>query len=277
MKIFKIINNNVVSCKDGDGKEFLVMGKGVGFRKKAGDSVDDPKARKFVALPTAEKMSQFEKLVQEIPYEYIRVADEIIKNAAKTLKKPLSPNIYITLTDHLNYAIVRERQGIPFENALLWEIKKYYTPEYEAGMDAIATVKKRLDVNLTEDEAGFFALHLVNAEMDGDITRSIKAPKMIQDIINIVKYYFRISLDEKSLSYERFVTHLKFFIQRAIKGKSYEVMDDEFTAHIMEKYPQASACAHRIKDYMQKKMNYTISDEEQMYLTVHIQRVIRDL
>ena len=36
MIIGKIINNNVVSSWDEEGKEIIVMGRGLGFQKKAG-------------------------------------------------------------------------------------------------------------------------------------------------------------------------------------------------------------------------------------------------
>ena len=38
--------------------------------------------------------------------------------------------------------------------------------------------------------------------------------KMIQNILNIVKFHFNIELDEYSLHYERFITHLKFFLHK---------------------------------------------------------------
>ena len=39
-------------------------------------------------------------------------------------------------------------------------------------------------------------------------------PKMIQSILNIVRYQFHTELDENSVNYERFLTHLKYFLQR---------------------------------------------------------------
>ena len=47
MIIQKVINNNVVSTFDSNGKEVILMGKGIGFRKKTGDELDKTKIEKI--------------------------------------------------------------------------------------------------------------------------------------------------------------------------------------------------------------------------------------
>ena len=58
---------------------------------------------------------------------------------------------------------------------------------------------------------------MITAQINGksdktDIAYSMT--KKIQDILNIVKYTYDIELDEHSLNYERFITHLRFFFKR---------------------------------------------------------------
>lgn len=220
--------------------------------------------------------SQFEKLVEEMPYEQVKVADEIIAYAKDTLDRKLNKNIYITLTDHLNFALERQKQGITFQNALLWEIERFYNKEFQIGCKALEIIKERLNVQLTRDEAGFFALHIVNAEMDlGDMHQAMEMPGIIKDILNIVKYTFGIEIDENTLSYERFITHLKFFVQRVVTNQCYPTDDDELVNTLKCKFPQEYGCAERIKDYMMKKMQYDTGEEELMYLTMHISRIVR--
>lgn len=43
MIIDKILNNNVVVIKDKNDQEKIVMGRGIAFQKKAGDTFDDAK------------------------------------------------------------------------------------------------------------------------------------------------------------------------------------------------------------------------------------------
>lgn len=119
--------------------------------------------------------------------------------------------LFLTLTDHINYAIERYQNGMEIKNALLWEIKRFYNHEYLIGKEALSIIKNRLAIELPEDEAGFIALHIVNAELDmAQVSQVSEMAKIIQHILNIVKYHFSMELDEYSLNYERFVTHLKF-------------------------------------------------------------------
>ena len=274
MKVLKVINNNVISSIDENQKEVVIMGKGIGFQKKGGDTIDESKIEKIFHLPS-ENTGQFEKLVEDMPYEHMQLAKEIIQYARETLDKHLNKNIYITLTDHLNFAMERQEQGIVFQNALLWEIQKFYQAEYQIGKKALEMIKDKVGVELPDDEAGFIALHLVNAEMDGNIRQALNMPGMIKDMLNIVRYTFGIELDETTLSYERFVTHLKFFVQRAVQGECYEADDMEFIRSIQNRHPKEYECALKMKEYMDRKVNYQVTEEELTYLTIHIVRVNR--
>lgn len=272
MKIKKIINNNVVATLDDFDNELVVMGRGIGFQKHEGDVIDKKKVEKYFAMSNV-NASQFEKLVKEIPYETIKTADEIITYAKKELKRELNKNIYITVTDHLNFAIERHKNNINFQNDLLWEIKRFYQKEYQIGCHALEIIKEQLGIELLEDEAGFFALHIVNAEMNGDMQQSIKAPKIIKDVVRIVTYYFNEEIDESTLAYERFITHMKFFIQRAVKNEMYPPEDGEFCKIVFNRYKKAYNCAQKIREYIWLKLKYDVPDAEMMYLTIHIERV----
>ncbi len=275
MKIAKIMNNNVVSALDEGNREIIVLGKGIGFQKHNGDLIDEVKVEKIFRLSEPAR-SKFEKLVEEIPYEYVSYTDEIVREATETLGMELNKNIYITLTDHLHVAIERYRRNITFQNALLWEIKRFYSREYEVGLKAVELLKEREGVALSVDEAAFIALHIVNAEMDINLSRTLSVPGMIKDLLNIVRYTFHVDLDEEGLSYERFVTHLKFFIQRTLKRQCYPTEELELYELYRKKAPKSYECAKKIKKYMEEKTDTEVTDEEMMYLTVHISRVIKE-
>lgn len=271
MKIKKILNNNAAYSSDGGENEMIVMGRGICFGKKQGEEIDPAKVEKV--FRSKESNEQFMRLVEEMPYEEIKVADEIINYASERLGKRLCKNIYITLTDHLGFAVERKKQGLAIRNALLWEIKKYYSLEYEIGRHAVDVIRDRLGVELSEDEAGFFALHIVNAELDGSIHHTMVTPEIIKDILNIVRYSFTVEIDENSLSYERFITHLKYFLQRAEKNVYYPQDSNDIYEVVIRKFPDAYRCACRIKSYMELKYPQKITDDEMLYLTIHISRI----
>ena len=276
MKIDKIINNNLIRTFDNNGKEILLMGCGLGFQKKIGDTIDRSKIEKIYAIENKNYSNKLMNLLSEIPLEYIQVSNEIISYAKYSLGKRLNDNIYISLTDHISFAIERYKQGLNFKNALLWEIKRFYNHEFLIGKEALTIIKKRLDIMLSEDEAASIALHIVNAQLNSrDMNDTLDITKMIQNILNIVKFHFNIELDEYSLHYERFITHLKFFAQRILSGKVVKSDDANFCEMIKEQYKDAYLCAEKVKKYILKEFNHEISDEEIMYLTVHIKRIVK--
>ena len=278
MRVEKTINNNIVVSSDEFHRETIVMGRGLGFKKKNGDQIDEAKVEKIFTINDQKSNTNFQKLVNEVPMERIQVADEIIRYAKNSLQKELSENIYVSLTDHINMAVDRAKADMEFQNPFGWEIKKFYYREYLIGKVAINMVKQRLGVQLCEDEATFIALHIINAELNLDMSHMVSMTKMIQDIIDIVEEYFDIQLDKNSIYFERFVRHLKFFSQRLFTGQS--IYDDKKNKDMLDLFrlrdPDASACTTKIKQYILDTCEHEISDEEMTYITVHVKRLITE-
>lgn len=276
MKIDKVINNNLIRAFDENNKEVLVMGCGLGFQKKIGQLVDKSKIEKIYFLDNKNDSNRLMTLLSEIPLEIIQASNEIISYAKYSLGRKLNDNIYISLTDHISFAIERAKQGIKFKNALLWEIKRFYNHEFLIGREAIQIIKKRLDVDLPEDEAASIALHIVNAQLNStNINETLDITKMIQNTINIVRYHYNLDLDEYSLHYERFITHLKFFSQRIFSGKAIREEDSNLCEMMKKRYKEAYECVYKIEKYINKEFNHNLTEEERMYLAVHINRVTK--
>lgn len=211
--------------------------------------------------------------VNMIPYEHMHITNEIVKYAQISLGKELDESIYLALADHLNFAVNRIRQGIRLNNSMLWEIRHYYNHEYRIGLEAIAIIRKYINLELPVDEAGFIAVHILNAELNLDMSHSKTMTKIIQGVLNIVKYHFSIVIDEESLDYERFVTHLKFFIQRTMHDQESRIWDRTLMDMIRSQYGDSYRCAEKVAEYMRKMTPYEVSEEEVVYLTIHLQRL----
>jgi len=276
MVIDKIINNNIVSSYDDKGRELVVMGRGLGFQSKIGQEINENRIEKIFRMESSEESEKLQAVLADIPLEYIQIADEIIAFAYTVLKNKLSKSIYITLTDHINYAIERYRQGVHFSNALLWEIKKLYQQEFSVGKKALQIIQQRLDIQLSEDEAASITLHIVNAEFGVEMPNTIDITKLIQNVIKIVTYHFQTALNEESINYDRFITHLKFFSQRVITNNNNHGEDEVFHEMIKNQYPEAYQCAEKIKAYIEKEYGIDLPNEEMVYLTIHIKRITMD-
>lgn len=271
--IEKVINNNIISAYEKSGAEVIVMGRGIGFKKKQGEVVPADQISKIFRIKSRTLTEQFKELLANMPLERVRISDEIISHAKDHLKLKLNQSIYVTLTDHINFAIERVSQGIEPQNALLWEIKRFYPQEFQLGIYALELIHDRLGILLTEDEAGFIALHFVNAEYGTDIRDAVKFPDQMQAIVDIVERDLGILLDESSLHYERFMTHIKFLIQRIYRKELLSSEDRELSLLMQRKYPREYQCSLKVAEYIMQATGSRLSEEEIMYLSVHIRRV----
>lgn len=272
MKIAKILNNNVVMVLDEQGREQVVMGRGVAFQKRTGEALDNNKIEKIFALQSDELVRRMGELLSQIPLEVMTTCDRIIGLAAERLGR-LQESLYVTLTDHCYFALERQKKGLVIKNVLLWEIKRLYPREFVLGEEALTIIAQRLGVELAEDEAGFIALHLVTAQLNSEMPEVMHITRVMQEILQLIKYQLQLDYDEESLSYQRLVTHLKFFAQRMLTCTVVEEGDISLHAAVKENYRKAWNCAEKIAQYLQKSYQRQLTTEEIMFLAIHIERV----
>lgn len=256
------------------GKDFIWIGTGLGFKMKPGLEADESKIEKIFVLKEKTSYQRFETLISSIPIEYFSLTDDIIQVAKENLGNKLSEMLYISLTDHLFNLIKLHQEGVSLHNRLSWEIKKFYPKEFEVGKQALQLVEEKLDVRLVEEEAGNIAMHLINAQINEKGEQTIDAQtvaKKIRDIITIIRLSNKLTINEASLAYDRFVTHLRFFFQR-LNSREVVSKSNPLLTNVQEQYNQAFQTMKLVEEYLDTKLN----DDEQLYLTLHIQKLIEN-
>lgn len=275
MKIYKVINNNVLSAFDEKNQEVVLMGRGIGFKAKAGDIVDESRVEKVFYIENSALSRQFQELLSDMPLEHMQISSDIISYAKNECSMKLNQSIYVALTDHINYAIERYNQGIQLPNALLGEIRQFYRREYVVGEYALRILAERLNIHFSEDEAGFIALHFVNAVYDTTTHDTYAITDMLKNSLAIVKAEFGDEVNENSMHYERFMAHMKFLARRISSRELLEDADIDLAEEIQQKYPREYACAKKVAAFIKERYHTDLSEEEQMYLTIHIRRVLK--
>ena len=276
MIIKRILTNNAVVIDDENQQEKIVCGKGIAFKKRPGMEIDEMSINQTFILEGGGEYSRFEQLLKDVPLEYLELSSEIINMAKLEFAKKFKDNVIITLSDHLYVAIKRCREGMIISNPLLWDIKNFYEIEYDIGLRALELIKNKFHIQLPNDEAGFIALHIVNVELDEDnMDHIFQVTKVIQEIMTIVKYHFHAEFDTSNVYYYRFITHLKFFALRLLKDNQFnEDEENELLDVVKDKYCTSYECVLKIKDFLEKKYNYTLQEDEIVYLTIHVHRVV---
>lgn len=276
MIIKRILTNNAVVIDDENQQEKIVCGKGIAFKKRPGMEIDEMSINQTFILEGGGEYSRFEQLLKDVPLEYLELSSEIINMAKLEFAKKFKDNVIITLSDHLYVAIKRCREGMTISNPLLWDIKNFYEIEYDIGLRALELIKNKFHIQLPNDEAGFIALHIVNVELDEDnMDHIFQVTKVIQEIMTIVKYHFHAEFDTSNVYYYRFITYLKFFALRLLKDNQFnEDEENELLDVVKDKYCTSYECVLKIKDFLEKKYNYTLQEDEIVYLTIHVHRVV---
>lgn len=275
MIIEKVLNNNVVvSIDPKTKKEIILLGSGIAFNRKIGQEVDETKIEKTFILDDKTLGNKFKKLINQIPDGVFQLSHEIITHASKKLNVKFDKQIYISLSDHIAFAIKRYKKNIMIKNDLLSEIRRVHKNEYKEALWALDFLNQKLKIELPEDEAGFIALHFVNASLYQTTTSSIESTKIVKDILNIIRYHFSLEFNEDDLNYDRLLTHLKYFSKRIVTNNQDDNSEDEFMNMVIKSYPEAYNCTLKIKEYIINNYKYEINSSEIVYLTLHIQRII---
>ncbi|MFS2224675.1 BglG family transcription antiterminator LicT [Pantoea sp. B65] len=273
MIVDKILSNNAVLLTNAKHEEVVAIGCGIGFGKKPGDSVDASEIESQFVKKSAGLADVFSQLLAEIPPAHLAVTQRIINLAQQRLAITVHDTLFLALSDHINFAIQRLTNGVVIKNFLLWDIKRFYAEEFAVGLEALTLIEQALNITLPQDEAGFIALHLANAKNNSDMQSTMHSATIIKDVLSILQYDLKITYDEESLDYQRFVTHLKFFALRLLNRKTVMHGDDSIYQGITEMMPVAYACAKKIYHYVDKNYGCQLTTDEVMFLTIHINRL----
>lgn len=274
-KINKILNNNAIEAIK-DNIEIIIIGNGIGFQHKPNDYILMQDNYKFYTLQNNLLKTQFEALLNEIPFDCIELTQKIIEIARIDLKRNFHPGLLVSLSDHIHFAIQNYQKGYDHYGIASEEIKRFYSEEYAVGLRALEMINQYYQVHLKSMEASSIAFHFINSEFNNNVNKTTKILKSIEDILDIIQRSLGIELQEDSLYYSRLVIHLKFFMQRIIKGEKDD--NDTFEklsiSHKSDINQKIEFTLDSVSQYLLKEFNYQISDSERFYLLVHIARII---
>ena len=277
MRIKKLINNNILCVVDKKGNELIVTGRGIGFQRHRGEFVDPALVERIYRMEEKAEQKKLRELVEKIPIEHLALTEALIEHIKTQIPQKLNQSLLITLADHISFAIARRAQGVEFSNPLKGSIMCYYPTEYHLGQHCLKVVREQLGVALQEDEAAFIALHIVNAELNTNMSEMYDITNLIEGALSVVEYFYQRKFDRESLDFNRFVVHLRYFAQRLFQGKRMEddqgEHDEMFRQLIMKNCKEHYKCAQCIGDYVKNTYQKTLSEEELTYLTIHLKRI----
>lgn len=276
MRIKKIINNNILCTVDEKGNELIVTGRGIGFGRHRGETIDTSLIERTYRMEEQTEQRKLRELVEKIPLEHLQLTEELIAHFKEQIPQPLNESLLITLSDHISFAIKRKMDGIEFSNPLKGAIMSYYPTEYHLGQYCLRVIRDRLGIELHPDEAAFIALHIVNAELNTNMSVMFDITKLIEDTVSVVEYFYQKKFDPESLQFNRFIVHLRYFAQRLFQGKLMQDKQGEdaaFRQLLIKGCGDHFKCARCIGEYVKNTYHKDLPEEELVYLAIHLKRI----
>lgn len=274
MIIERVLNNNAIVAKDDEGRSLVALGSGIAFGRKKGQAVAQAKIEKVFYPKNEEATNSISEILAQIRPEYIELSDQIISEAIASSGKKLSDDIYVSLPDHLQFAVNRVKKGIVIQNRLTIETMQVYPDEFRLGKKVVDYLAKKSGLKFNDDEAANVAMHIITAQ-EGDSLESTQGSiELINRFLEIIEDMLDKKVDSDSVSYYRLITHLKFFVQR-IKKRSVadRKADSDLYNLIIHKYHKEYLIAQRLAGIVMNDYDYSVSQDEIMYLTIHIHRL----
>lgn len=270
MKIIKKINTSAALALDSAGREIIVLGKGIGFPKVPYELTDLSKIeRTFYDVD-----SRYLGMIESLPQSILFASADIVEEAEIELDCQLNPNLPLTLADHLNFAVERLKSGINLTAPIAYDISHLYPREYELGNQALLILKEKTGIELPSHEAISVALHLINAETEnGDLHNFLAMMQIIDEVDHIIEKSLHFKLDKDSYNYSRFATHMRYLIQRLQSDMQTENQVNTMLRTLMREYPDIYLCALKVTEYFRSKWKWQCTDDEIIYLMMHIHRV----
>lgn len=269
MKVIKKINNNVALCLDGNQRELIAFGKGIGFK---------PIPYELTDLSVIERTyygisPEYQGLLKEIPKEIFDVSGMLVDLAANSIDADFNRNLVITLADHINFAIDRYKKNIHIKPPYVGNLAYLHEAEYKVATQAVACINHRFGVHLPKEEAAAIALHLINAENSvAPKADFLDASTMISDVIGLIEKRENITIDRSGFNASRFITHMEYLLARIRNNETLENNNDKLFNNLKQEYRETYLCAEDVRTYLQQKTGKNLGSEEMSYLMLHIER-----
>lgn len=275
MIVVKKINNNVAVCRDGSQRELIAFGKGIGFPPMPYELTDLSKIdRTFYNISR-----QYLPLLSDIPLAVIEFTARMMDDIRGRLPYETSANIVLTLADHIAFSLERAKKGIYVRMPSVYEMEQSYPLEVCIGRRFVSAIEREFRVKLPKGEVQGIAMHFINARggaldsAGGQDDIQQQYDEILEQTTQIIEWELDCRVQRDTFNYARFATHLHYLLQRLFDAQHIDSDNLQMYRSIREEYPQVAACVDKIGDYYRSNWSVQLTEEEQFYLIMHINRV----
>lgn len=270
-RITKILNHNsFMGIESKNDQECLIMGKGVAFGKKVGQTVSVTGDARVYSLKELTDRGEAKEIIKSVLPLCLELANEVLDQAEEEFGK-LDRSILFTMADHLDFAVRRIQNGEQISNPLTDDIRIMFYKEYKVAGCIRDLLKEKLGIRIDEHEIGYIALHVHAAIVDENVSQAMEIARTVRECICMVEEETGKSIDVMSLSYNRLMNHVRYMVARAIHGEKLKMSLNDYMS---VKFPGPYMTAEKICRKMEKSLKLPIPDIEIGYLAMHLERMM---
>jgi transcriptional antiterminator len=265
-KIIKVINNSAVIAYD-QNEEVILLGKGIGFQKKENDIIcRSVKIEKKYQLIKVEGHGMGEIDKQMLPFIAL-----VIELMDKSTNKEFSYTTMKSLTEHIAAMYLRIINNENLESPFHYEIKALYAKDYQIGLQIGEEIFKKTGIRIPESELDFLTLYVHNGNNNDTKSRMDLIHSIIYQVSSLLEDRYNIKLYKDSIDYSRFIVHLRFVIERILRRECNP--DINLKDLFMDKFKKYQCICQDIVRILENELHTTITDDERVYLMIHIARI----
>lgn len=270
-RITKILNHNsFMGIESKNDQECLIMGKGVAFGKKVGQTVSVTGDARVYSLKELTDRGEAKEIIKSVSPLCLEIANEVLDQAEEEFGK-VDRSILFTMADHLDFAVRRIQNGEQISNPLTDDIRIMFYKEYKVAGCIRDLLKEKLGIRIDEHEIGYIALHVHAAIVDENVSQAMEIARTVRECICMVEEETGKSIDVMSLSYNRLMNHVRYMVARAIHGEKLKMSLNDYMS---VKFPGPYMTAEKICRKMEKSLKLPIPDIEIGYLAMHLERMM---
>ena len=270
-RITKILNHNsFMGIESKNNQECLIMGKGVAFGKKVGQTVSITGDARVYSLKELTDRGEAKEIIKSVSPLCLELANEVLNQAEEEFGK-VDRSIIFTMADHLDFAVRRIQNGEQISNPLTDDIRIMFYKEYKVAGCIRDLLKEKLGIRIDEHEIGYIALHVHAAIVDENVSQAMEIARTVRECICMVEEETGKSIDVMSLSYNRLMNHVRYMVARAIHGEKLKMSLNDYMS---VKFPGSYMTAEKICRKMEKSLKLPIPDIEIGYLAMHLERMM---
>lgn len=270
-RITKILNHNsFMGTESKNDQECLIMGKGVAFGKKVGQTVSVTADSRVYSLKELTDRGEAKEIIKSVSPLCLELANEVLDQAEEEFGK-VDRSILFTMADHLDFAVRRIQNGEQISNPLTDDIRIMFYKEYKVAGCIRDLLKEKLGIRIDEHEIGYIALHVHAAIVDENVSQAMEIARTVRECICMVEEETGKSIDVMSLSYNRLMNHVRYMVARAIHGEKLKMSLNDYMS---VKFPGPYMTAEKICRKMEKSLKLPIPDIEIGYLAMHLERMM---